>query len=660
MSVGTAAYMSPEQASGEPTDARADIYALGCTLYEMLAGQRPYTGPNPMAIMARHVMDPPPSIRNGRPAVPEELEAAVHHAMEKLPADRFQTMDEFKRGVLGQIYVPTTAALPRYTARYRTAGAPSTQRPIVWAIGGLIALILVSGAYFARGYVARPRVAVADASKVAVLYFDDESGGRLQYVADGVTESLIDRLEAVPALDVVTQNGVRPFRGRTVATDTVRNAFGVGTIVRGSVAAAPGGRVKVDVHLIDAGSGADISRKSIEVDTAQLATLQGAVLTQVVDFLRERIGDEVRLRGERRETASAAAWLFAGRATKLRKDADSLLAVGAADAAAGLLPTSDSLLAAAEKGDPKWIRLPATRASLSYVRAQLLPKGSAQRLAMIDSGLTGSADALRLQPNTPDALEAKGQLLYAKYAQIVAVDPKAADRFLVSADTTLTKSVEQNKSQAGAWATLSCLYYSQPRLPAANNAALKAYQADAYLASAKTVLTRLFWTSHDLEQFPEAMKWCNEGRRRFPADPFFTACRLWMYTTRYENPDVDSAWAYGQQYVSRTAEAKRPYADKFAQVLVGGALARSGLLDSARHVLLRARATPALDPTRELEGYEAVMRVILGDPDEAARLIAGYLTVNPQHRKGFATRTGWWWRDLQSNPKFKALIAGAR
>jgi hypothetical protein len=54
------------------------------------------------------------------------------------------------------------------------------------------------------------------------------------------------------------------------------------------------------------------------------------------------------------------------------------------------------------------------------------------------------------------------------------------------------------------------------------------------------------------------------------------------------------------------------------------------------------------------------MRVILGDQDEAVRLIADYLTVNPEHRRGFASRTGWWWRDLQSNGKFKALIAGAR
>ena len=384
------------------------------------------------------------------------------------------------------------------------------------------------------------------------------------------------------------------------------------------------------------------------------------MLTQVVEFLRERIGDEVRLRGGRAETPSAAAWTLAERAAKSRKDADSLIAVGAAGPAAGLLQTSDSLLVAAERADPKWVRLPSARASLSYLRAALLPKGSPERLAMIDSGLASADRALRLQPNDPSAFEAKGQLLFAKYNQVFGTDPKAGARYLADAETTLTKAVDQNKDQAGAWATLSALYYAKPDIQAANHAADKAYEADAYLASAKTVLTRLFWTSHDLELFPEAMKWCNEGHRRFPADPFFIECRLWMYTTRSAKPDVDSAWAYRQQYVSLTAEAKRPYADKLAQILVGGALARAGLPDSARHVLVRGRGTPQLDPSRELEGFEAAMRVILGDQDEAVRLIADYLVVNPQHRKGFATRTGWWWRDLQGNPKFKALTAGAR
>jgi hypothetical protein len=83
------------------------------------------------------------------------------------------------------------------------------------------------------------------------------------------------------------------------------------------------------------------------------------------------------------------------------------------------------------------------------------------------------------------------------------------------------------------------------------------------------------------------------------------------------------------------------------------------LADSARRVLLRTRATPAEDPRHDVQGYEVVVRVMLGEQDEAIRLIEDYLTVNPEHRKGFAARTVWWWRDLQGNQKFQRMIAGA-
>jgi hypothetical protein len=133
-----------------------------------------------------------------------------------------------------------------------------------------------------------------------------------------------------------------------------------------------------------------------------------------------------------------------------------------------------------------------------------------------------------------------------------------------------------------------------------------------------------------------------------------------MYTTRYQKPDIDSAWIYADRYVALTAAPGREYARHLSGILLGGARARANLPDSARRVLERARAPKSVDTDRELEGYEAVMRVILGDQDEAVRLIADYLTVHPDHRRGFATRTGWWWRDLQTNQKFKALLAGAR
>ncbi|HYV50359.1 MAG TPA: protein kinase [Dongiaceae bacterium] len=92
---GTPAYMSPEQATGEPGDARSDIYSLGCVLYEMLSGSPPFTAPTVSALMKRVLVEAPAPIRNLRGAVPEPIAQALSRSLEKLPADRWSTAAEF-------------------------------------------------------------------------------------------------------------------------------------------------------------------------------------------------------------------------------------------------------------------------------------------------------------------------------------------------------------------------------------------------------------------------------------------------------------------------------------------------------------------------------------------------------------------------------------
>jgi serine/threonine-protein kinase len=413
------------------------------------------------------------------------------------------------------------------------------------------------------------------------------------------------------------------------------------------------------VRLVDA-SDAEIDRKKFDVDTANILKSQDTIAVQIADFLRERVGTDINLKTDRAAASNSQAWTLVERAGKLRKDADSLSGAGAKDQAISTLAKADELLAQAQALDPKWVKVPVQRARVMLTKAQQLIDAPDKMAPAVDTGIAHADAALQLQPNNPDALEVKGTLLFAKYYRHLESDSKALDKAFADAETYLTQAVNLNSRQAGAWAALSGLYYSKPDVQQALTAAKNAYDADAYLSSAKTILKRLFWASHDLEQFPEALRWCNEGRRRFPTDLDFTTCRMWMYTTPNQTPVVDSAWAYRDAYIALNPEKNREYAKKMGDILVAGALVRAGLPDSARHVLLRARATPAEDPTRELEGNEAVIRVMLGDQDEAVRLIADYLTVNPAHRRGFATRTGWWWRDIQGNPKFKALLAGAR
>ena len=131
VALGTPAYMSPEQAGGPSrVDGRGDIYALGCVLYEMLAGQPPFPGPTSQAILARHAVDPVPSLRTVRPGIPASVATAIEHALAKVPADRPATAGEFMREVDGAAHAPATRrSIARAWPRRVVLGALSPSRP---------------------------------------------------------------------------------------------------------------------------------------------------------------------------------------------------------------------------------------------------------------------------------------------------------------------------------------------------------------------------------------------------------------------------------------------------------------------------------------------------------------------------------------------------
>ena len=120
MAIGTPAYMSPEQAAGErELDARTDIYSLGTVLYEMLAGEPPFTGPTAQAMAARRLSSEAPSVRQYRPAVPEAVDRAVRKALARVPADRFASAGELARAL-----APATDTRVRRDARDRRSRPP--------------------------------------------------------------------------------------------------------------------------------------------------------------------------------------------------------------------------------------------------------------------------------------------------------------------------------------------------------------------------------------------------------------------------------------------------------------------------------------------------------------------------------------------------------
>jgi serine/threonine-protein kinase len=206
--------------------------------------------------------------------------------------------------------------------------------------------------------------------------------------------------------------------------------------------------------------------------------------------------------------------------------------------------------------------------------------------------------------------------------------------------------------------------YGRLNVVESNLAARRAYEADAYLTSAPAVLYRLFVTSYDMEQFVDASHWCDAGRARFPANASFARCQLVLLSTKAKAPDVAEAWRLVDAVERLAPPARREVAGRWGRIFAAAVLARAAgverrpeLADSARRVLARARAGADVDPRGELLGFEAFVRTMLGDRDEAVALLQRYLTAHPEHRSGFARANPWWWRDLQQDPRFRELAA---
>jgi len=132
LGVGTPLYMSPEQGAGENMDGRSDQYALACVLYEMLAGEPPFTGRTAQAIMARRLTDPVPPLRTMRESVPVHVEQAIHRALSKSPADRFATARHFAEAL----------AEPGGPVVHGSGGGPRRRWPWITAAAGVLAVLL--------------------------------------------------------------------------------------------------------------------------------------------------------------------------------------------------------------------------------------------------------------------------------------------------------------------------------------------------------------------------------------------------------------------------------------------------------------------------------------------------------------------------------------
>jgi TolB-like protein/Tfp pilus assembly protein PilF/tRNA A-37 threonylcarbamoyl transferase component Bud32 len=231
LAVGTPAYMSPEQAMGQAdVDARSDVYALGCVVYEMVAGSAPFEGTTPQELLTKHAVERVPSLRTTDPKVPLFLERAVERALAKGPDERFQTASEFAR------------ALTAETVVARVGGRRWSRRASIAAIVAVVVGAAAWGLVTVLGGPAYERLAVLPPAN---LMNDPEQ----EYFVQGVHNALISELQRA-GIAVIARTSVMQYANMQTPIREIANELGVDALIEASVLRAADS-VEVQVAVVD-------------------------------------------------------------------------------------------------------------------------------------------------------------------------------------------------------------------------------------------------------------------------------------------------------------------------------------------------------------------------------------------------------------------------
>jgi serine/threonine protein kinase/Tfp pilus assembly protein PilF len=269
MMIGTPAYVSPEQAAGETNlDGRSDQYSLGCVLYEMLSGERAFSGPTAQAVMAKRFTETAKPLRSLRSSIPESVEKAVARAMSTDVDARYKTAAQFAQALAsGSLTTPTdTATLPQH--------------------------------------------AVSSAKSVAVLPFANMStDAENEYFADGMAEEIINALTKIDALRVASRTSAFAFKGKNEDIGEIGRKLKVSTVLEGSVRKM-GNRLRITAQLVNVADGYHLWSERYDREMEDVFAIQDDISQAIVKALRVILSEGEKKQIEKQRAVNVEAYDF--------------------------------------------------------------------------------------------------------------------------------------------------------------------------------------------------------------------------------------------------------------------------------------------------------------------------------------------------------------
>ncbi|MGO9066472.1 MAG: protein kinase domain-containing protein [Myxococcaceae bacterium] len=284
--MGTLPYMSPEQLQGRPVDARTDIFSFGAMLFEMATGKRAHRGESDAELISAILRDPPPRALSVRGDLPPDLDRVIRRCLEKDPERRYNTSQELSNDLKAlRAGVSSDAAAPTRPSEPKVPVARKPRRALVTLATVLAGLVVLAGGWQARSGCAP---STAEASVAVLPFVNVTKDANADYLIDGVTTGIINRLSESSSLRVMSQYSVARFKESSTDPLSAGKQLGVASVLTGQLS-VHGERLVVDVALLDVRDGRQLWGERFERDRADFQSIEREIVGRTSEKLRVKL-----------------------------------------------------------------------------------------------------------------------------------------------------------------------------------------------------------------------------------------------------------------------------------------------------------------------------------------------------------------------------------